>query len=79
MGSTIYKAVGCDGLGKQKYHFEKVICGILDKEPSLFIKEDMEHGVNNEINAVATVVGKIVPVIEPFISQISASHVDNLR
>lgn len=31
-GSTIYKAVGCDGLGKQKDHFEKVVCGTI--EPS---------------------------------------------
>ena len=64
-GSTIYKAVGCDGLGKQKDHFEKVICGVPEKEPSDDIKAAMEHGVTNEINAVATIVGKIIPVVEP--------------
>ena len=64
-GSTIHKAVGCDGLSKQKDHFEKVICGIPENEPSEEIKAAMEHGVINEINAVATVVGKIIPVVEP--------------
>ena len=48
-GSTIYKAVGCDGLGKQKDHCEKVICGIPVKEPSEEIRAAIEHGVTNEI------------------------------
>ena len=33
-GSTLYQGVGCDELGKQKNHFEKVICGVKDKKPS---------------------------------------------
>ena len=64
-GSTLYKAIGCDGLGKQKDHFEKVICGVPEKEHSAEVKAMMDWGTTNEVNAVATVVGKILPVLEP--------------
>lgn len=33
-GSTIHGALGLDGLAKQKEHFDKVICGLPDKEKS---------------------------------------------
>lgn len=64
-GSTIYTALGCDGLARLKSHFEKVVCGIPDPEPTQEVKKAMEHGSKNEINAVATIVGKVLPVIEP--------------
>ena len=64
-GSTLYKAVGCDGLGKQKDHFDKVICGVAEKEPSESIKQMMQHGIDNENNGVATLVGKVMPVLSP--------------
>ncbi|CAG2256263.1 unnamed protein product [Mytilus edulis] len=46
-GSTFYSAVGCDGLNRQKDHFEKVICGIEGKEPSDFTKKAMQHGTDS--------------------------------
>ena len=64
-GSTIYQAIGCDGLARQKDHFEKVMCGVSEKEPSPEAKAAMNHGTVNEINAVATAVGKIIPVLAP--------------
>ncbi|KAH3882766.1 hypothetical protein DPMN_006711 [Dreissena polymorpha] len=63
-GSTLYGAIGCDGLAKQKEHFEKIICGIPEKEHSLEVKAAMKWGTDNEINAVSTIVGKILPVFE---------------
>jgi hypothetical protein len=64
-GSTIYKAIGLEGLKQQKEHFEKVICGIDEPMPNDFVKNAMEHGSNNEKNAVATLVGKFLPVFMP--------------
>ena len=64
-GSTIYSAIGCDGLGRQKDHFETVICRVKAKEPSEAVQQAMQHGVDNEPNAVSTIVGKVVPVLFP--------------
>ncbi|KAK3103474.1 hypothetical protein FSP39_019495 [Pinctada imbricata] len=64
-GSTIYPAIGCDGLSRQKDHFDKVVCGVKEKEPCATVKQAMQHGIDNEQNAVATIVGKIIPVLFP--------------
>ncbi|XP_060581747.1 uncharacterized protein LOC132738297 [Ruditapes philippinarum] len=64
-GSTIYQSIGLDGLKRQRQHFDKVVCGIPEPEPSIEQKRAMEHGTNNEINGVATLVGRILPVIAP--------------
>lgn len=64
-GSTIYTAVGCDGLYRLQDHYDSVICGIKQKEPSDFVKQAMRHGTENEENAIATIVGKVMPVFFP--------------
>jgi hypothetical protein len=64
-GSTIYQSIGLDGLKRQRQHFDKVVCGIPEPEPSIDQKRAMEHGTDNEINGVATLVGRILPVIAP--------------
>lgn len=63
--STLFGALGFDGLNKMKNHFDKVVCSVPEKEPTLDVKAAMKHGEINEVNAVATIVGKIAPVLEP--------------
>ena len=64
-GSTIYKALGLDTLKAQREHFDNVVCGIPEKQPSEEQMKNMKYGTENEINAVATVVGRILPVMHP--------------
>ncbi|KAH3898006.1 uncharacterized protein LOC127864724 [Dreissena polymorpha] len=64
-GSTLYRSIGLDGLKNLKEHFEQVICGAPEKQFSEKVKDAMKHGVENEINAVATLVGKVIPVLFP--------------
>lgn len=66
-GSTFYSALGLSTLKDQKEHFEKVYENIR-KSPSDMVKMFMEHGTKNEINALATLVGKILPVFYPHIT-----------
>lgn len=63
-GSTLYAATGLDGLKKQKEYFDKVICKV-EEEKSNQVKKNMEYGTNNEINAIATLVTKVLPVLHP--------------
>ena len=63
-GSTFNKALGLEGLKSQLEHFDRLFCG-KQTEPSAAAKAAMNHGQNNEINAVATIVGKILPVLHP--------------
>ncbi|VDI01697.1 Hypothetical predicted protein [Mytilus galloprovincialis] len=63
-GSTIYRALGFDGLKNQKAHFDKVF----NKKTEPFDDETLKrlkHGSDNEINAIATLVTKIMPVFFP--------------
>ena len=64
-GSTIYGALGLDGLKAQKQHFDKVICGFADPSPTQEAMKAMQYGTDNEINAVSTLVGRIMPVVAP--------------
>ena len=64
-GSTIYQSLGLDGLKVQRDHFDKVVYGIQPIEKPPDVLTAMEHGTKNEINAVATLVGEILPVLYP--------------
>ena len=64
-GSKLSTAIGIEGLGKEKDYFETVICGVKEREPTDFGKRAMQHGTDNEINAVATLVGVIIPALYP--------------
>ena len=63
-GSTMHNALGFRSVKEQKIHFDKVIHG---KE--VVFTEDvlkrMEHGTENEPNAIATLTGVILPFIYP--------------
>ena len=54
-----------DGCGKLKEHFDHVICGVPEKKVSPETQKFMDHGTANEINVVATVVTKVLPVLYP--------------
>ena len=61
-GSTCYKALGFDGLKAQKKHYETIFQGKEKEDPDEETLKRMMHGSRNEINAVATLVAKIMPV-----------------
>ena len=63
-GSTVQKAVGIDSLKDQRSYFDETISR--DENPKSDSQiEAMDYGSKNEINAVATLVGKIMPVLYP--------------
>ncbi|CAG2226539.1 unnamed protein product [Mytilus edulis] len=64
-GSTCFDALGLGGLKKQKEHFEYVFSGKEKTEPSPEVKKYMQHCTVNEINCVATLVSKVLPVFYP--------------
>ena len=64
-GGPIYRAIGLDGCGKLKEHFDHVICGVPENKMSAETQKFMDHGTTNEINAIATVVSKVLPVLYP--------------
>ena len=64
-GSTIYDAIGLRTLKQQNAHFDEVISNIKKPEPSEHVKEMMAYGTENEVHAVATFAGKVLPVLNP--------------
>ena len=78
-GSTMYKALGLDGLGKRKEHFDTVICGVPEKTVSQKTNQAMTHGTDNEPNATATFVGKVMPVLFPNMFCAEERYIEVLR
>lgn len=65
-GSTLNAALGLDSLKKQCAHFDEFILGVPSQAKTTpIIEQAKEHGTINEPNAVATTVGKILPVLQP--------------
>lgn len=64
-GSTLFTALGLNTLKKQQEQYEFVEFEKAKSEPKDRIKERMEHGRRNEINAVATLVGKVLLCFYP--------------
>ena len=64
-GSTLHKALGLDGLARQKEHHHTFLCGRSESVLSSEIKKRMEHGTNNEKNILATLIGLIIPAFLP--------------
>ena len=64
-GSTIYQALGLDTLKRQKEHFDKVVCDMPEQPKSDEVQRAMQYGTDNEKHAIATMVGKVLPVINP--------------
>ncbi|CAG2228709.1 unnamed protein product [Mytilus edulis] len=61
--SELHHALGLGTLRQQQDHYDKVILG--KKMTEKIVTKQMEHGKNNEINAVATICGKILPTLYP--------------
>ena len=70
-GSTLNNAIGLNSLKKQKEHFDAVVEG---KRPQISSEQEeaMSYGTENEINGVATIVSKILPVLKPNIKFIES-------
>ena len=63
-GTTIYRALGLSTLCEQKEHYAKQISGE-DIPISPELQALFDYGKNNEINALATTVCKIIPIYYP--------------
>jgi hypothetical protein len=63
-GSTMFKALGLGLLKEQQQHYDKVIKG---KQSSVSpeLQALFDYGTTQEINALATLLGKIIPVYYP--------------
>lgn len=64
-GSTIYKAIGCDSLKRQKEHFDQVLSGVDPPEPSAEQAKAMKHGTESEVHEIATLCGVVMPFLFP--------------
>lgn len=64
-GSTINDAICLGTLKRQREHFDEVVFKKPKPEPSAAVKEKMRYGTDNERHAIATLVGKILPVYNP--------------
>ncbi|OWF49631.1 hypothetical protein KP79_PYT22905 [Mizuhopecten yessoensis] len=64
-GSTCFDALGFSSLKKQREHFEYVFESKEKPEFSTEVRKLMKHGSDNEINAVATLVSKVLPDFLP--------------
>jgi hypothetical protein len=63
-GSTVFKGLGLGTLKQQQEHYDKVFKG---KHPNVppELQELFDYGTKQEINALATLLGKIIPVYYP--------------
>ena len=63
-GSTLFRALGLETLKRQQEHFDRVKFG-MNQPVSATVQSYMDHGAKNEVNALATLLGKIMPVFHP--------------
>lgn len=64
-GSTCNKALGIGTLKQQQQHFDTVINKVDKADVSETVQRRMEYGTLHEIDAVATVTGKVLPFLYP--------------
>lgn len=64
-GSTLYNATGQATLKEQQQHYDHVFKGKDFPKASDEVQKNLEYGTENEIHAIATLVGKIMPVYQP--------------
>ena len=64
-GSTMYSAIGCDGLKKQREHFDKVFSKVSQNDTTSEQNAAMKHGIESEIHEIATLSSIIMPVYSP--------------
>ena len=64
-GSTLHKAVGLDTLKKQLEHYERIFKNQEETDMEEATKERLRYGIENEINALATLLSKVLPSFYP--------------
>ena len=64
-GSTMFKALGFETLKAEKYHVYVFVKGRPPKDVDLELQKYIDFGIANEIHAVATLVGCIMPALLP--------------
>ena len=64
-GNTLFDAAGFGGLSNLRSLFHHVHIGKSMPTPSEEVQKAMDHGSKNEINAIATICTKVLPVYFP--------------
>lgn len=64
-GSTLSDAAGFNGLSSRRALYDKVYFGKSLPPSSVEVQKAMTHGTKNELNAVATICTKVLPVFFP--------------
>ena len=64
-GSTMFKALGFESLKVKKEHIYVFVKGRPPKDVDPEVQKYLDFGIANEIHAVATLVGCIMPVLLP--------------
>lgn len=68
-GSTLHSGLGLRGLKAQKAYFDKMVCH-QEEEVSEDLHKLFDHGTKNEPNALATLVGRVLPTFYPYFDYI---------
>ena len=69
-GSTLHNAIGLNSLKAQLEHFDYVMHKIEKNTVDESTKQKMKYGTDHEIDAVATMVGKVLPIYHPDLTYI---------
>ena len=64
-GSTLRNAIGLDTLAKQKDHFYEKVLGRTPPPTTPQLQKMFDHGRKNEVNAISTLVGTVIPAMLP--------------
>ena len=64
-GSTLHSGLGLETLTKQKEHHYIHVCGRIPPPIPENIQKLLDHGTNNEVNAIATLISTVVPAYLP--------------
>jgi hypothetical protein len=68
-GSTLHNALGLRNLKEQKSHYDYVVHG-KKNEITKEVSQRMNYGNENEINAIATLVGVVIPYLFPHLAYV---------
>ncbi|CAG0898747.1 unnamed protein product [Cyprideis torosa] len=64
-GSSLYAALGLEKLKKMQQHFNVHVLGSSPQPFPAGVQQRLDYGVSHEMDAVATLVGKILPALYP--------------
>ena len=64
-GSSLYRAIGLDTLNRQKEHHYSNVCGRSEATPDPLLQRRLDHGRQNEVNIISSLVTTIMPAFLP--------------